>query len=183
VALVVALVARIAAGRDVEIGLAALGRGEDQRRGALLVEDFRRDELGPAAGRDLGAVGDGVLVHVPVEAVAVDVLAIGIERRRRRRVADAGAVVDLAGGRAVRLLPQDGAAVPVERHDVARPRGDEERVVGGAVDGDALEHDGRAVDITGHRDLEEPLERGDVGRGQRRLQAVVAEMLGRAAEL
>src|SRR5262249_10489117 len=146
VALVVAVIAGVAARRHVEVGVAALGGGEGQRRGALLVEALGRGQLGPAAGGDLGAVGDRVLVHHAVEAVAVDVAAVGMDGRRGGGVAGAAVLVDLASaGGAVRLLPHDVAAGGVERDDVAGLRGHEDEIARGAAGDDVGEHDRRAV--------------------------------------
>ena len=80
VALIVAVVARIAAVHDVKIADAVRGR-DRQRRRTLLIEALESRQLRPPATDDFGAVADLVLVHVPVETVAVDVVATRIDRR------------------------------------------------------------------------------------------------------
>ena len=88
VTLIVAVVARVAAVHDIEIGRPVRGRDRERRR-TLFVETLECGRLRPAAVDDFGAVADLILVDVAVEAVAVDVLPIGIDRRRRSRVARA----------------------------------------------------------------------------------------------
>src|ERR1700682_4765977 len=114
-ALVVACIPGVAAVHDIQIRRAA-GARRGERRGAFLVLRLERGEFRPAAAHDLGTIADLVLVRVAIQPIAVDELAIRIDRGRRGRVADAAIAVD-AQIRAVLVAP-DGATAPgVERED------------------------------------------------------------------
>src|SRR5438105_4183369 len=86
VALVVAVVTWIASVHHVEISCAT-GRRERERGRAFFVEALEGGRLRPASTQDFSAIADLILVDVAVETVAVHVLPIRIDRRRRRRIA------------------------------------------------------------------------------------------------
>ncbi len=108
VALVVAGIAAVAVGDDVEIRDAAR-RSDREAAGALLDIGLQRDQLGPAAAGDFVAVADVVFVHEAVETVRVDETAPGIDRRcgRRRLVAR------------FLMRPDDRSVGDVDRHQHA----------------------------------------------------------------
>src|SRR6185312_7483460 len=95
----------------------------------LLIEALQGRELRPSSSRDFDTVANLVLVCVTVQTVAVDVLSVGIDRRRRGRVARAAGVVDLARARTVLMAPDDRSGLRIEGDDLAVARGDEQQIL------------------------------------------------------
>jgi hypothetical protein len=107
------------------------------------------------------AGSDRELLDPPVRRRGVDPLAAGVGDRRRRRDLVRTGPLGIAG----RLpLPEDASVVGVDRKRDPVGRGEEERVVGCAVDRDAVQVDRRGVGRAGQVDLLAG-ERADVRRG------------------
>jgi hypothetical protein len=123
--------------------------------GDLLVLRVERDRCGPVSGGRLGPVGGGELVELAVGGRRVEVLAVGIDERRRLR--DQRRVVPRRDPLRYEP-PQHGARVGVDGIRPAVVRRHEEGVVAGAFDEGA-------VDI-GRRGVGRPLER-DLQTGHR----------------
>ncbi len=104
-------------------------------------------------------------MHPPIEAVGVNELPVGVDRRRRGRV---------PGG--VRRLPRPDrrATQRIERKQAAVPGGQKEEIPFAAGGRDAAQVGGRPIGDIGQGDVEEDAEVADVGRGDLGLERVDA---------
>jgi hypothetical protein len=118
-------------------------------------------QLGDGGAPDRLAIADGQLLDIAVGRGCIDGLPIGIGH--------GGGVGDLARARqrliaGRRVFPQNAAASGIERQRFAVGRGDEDGIVEGAVDGDALQVNGASINGTSQLYLP-ARELGDVGSG------------------
>ena len=120
-------------------------------------------------------------MDLAVESVGVD--GVAHDHRRRGRVADVGAVVDVAGAGPEGDRPDGGARRQVTRHQVTAPGGDDDEILGAAGRRHRVGDDRCSVGDAGQRHLPLLLELVHVGQRERGLERVVAAVQGVAAEL
>src|SRR5262249_11731339 len=144
VALIIAVIARVASVNGIQVR-GTVGRRERECGRALLIEALERRGLRPAAAQDLRAVGNLVFVDQAVETIAVDVLPVGIDRRRRRRVARTTGLVDPAGSGPVLPRPDLCTGLRIQGDDSSVLRRDEQQIFYALCSTYRLEKDGSAV--------------------------------------
>src|SRR5437660_12906376 len=116
--LIVAVVTRITAMHDIEIRNPVGGCGRERGR-TFLIEAFKRCELRPERIDAFGAVTELKLVDTAVQTVAVNILPIGIDCRRGRRIARAPSQVDLTRSRPVLVRPDLRPRLAIEGDDAS----------------------------------------------------------------
>ena len=76
--LITALIASVG---DLQIQPIVFVGGDGQRRRSLFVRRFGTGQFGPATSRNFRAIGNGVFVDEPIQAMTVDKLTIGLDYR------------------------------------------------------------------------------------------------------
>ena len=187
VALVVAAVVRQprrAAVHDIQVGAAVARNRQRERGGYLLDLRLERGQLGPAAGDDLGAVADFILVYKSIQRVVVDVLPARIERGRAGGRALVVGGRQRAGMRAGRIArPELRAARRVQRQQRAVALRHVQHVAHAGGRGDRFEQHRRARHVAGQRNRIAQPQLRHVRRAELRLVRVAAAVRGVETEL